>query len=260
VPAGKNRHLRECTLEELAALMKGAGLAVTSTGEHAHAKRWYQASYETGKGTGYGYVIELAMPPDAEPAHYPMFTLADLRKWIKGDRSIGQNLAYAIQDNWIICLAGYDADRTIAAFGQMTAPFAVGTRYDSFDGPDPANVPSDSRPLWLAKKLADLTYVELDLRIRAAGASAALTPERAEWRFALTADKHTGELRLFGKLASPEPLHERFMADLRARKAPFSYAEQPEAALVATGSGDFGTKAFLENVLGGMDVDVRSSA
>jgi hypothetical protein len=258
-PTSGPKHPREMTLDELDTRMKATGLRITGRLEQHREPRWWQVSYDApgGQGVAFAYLIELPIPADAGPVGQPIYTLPTIATWIKGDRAIGQELVYGITDNWVLCIAGHDAKKITAAFEVLAADIQLTVRGNSFSGPDPATNAADSKVTWTAKSLDQLSFMELDFRIRATGAESQLAPKPAAWSFTVKLQNHKGELAFFG-LESPEGQQAlaSHLAKLGAR--PYAYAQDPKAAMVTSGTGELSKAAFLERVLEGITVPVLS--
>jgi hypothetical protein len=118
-------------------------------------------------------------------------------------------------------------------------------RGNSILGPDPAGKPEDSKPLWRAKRIDELSDGELYLRLLSVTDQA---EARGAYRFAVMKDGQGGDVSLI----DIGPGKEAQLAALEAPGKRRCFARDAQSVLVVEGASVFLKPDFVKQLLDGM--------
>jgi hypothetical protein len=215
--------------------------------------------FQAGASSGSVYLNRI---PTASPLQGNARTLMSLwtvRTWTQGDKKQGFGLAYIVSGDWVLSMswAPFGEQGALAKFDALTEGLDYEVRGSSWEGPNPAEEPGGTKKYWIAASPAQLSDLELYLRIEATGAAVTASAEGPAWKFDVTRNQEKGTLRVFPE--GSDALAKRHLAALRAKKAPFAFVADGTRHIVAEGVGALATAAFLAEVLTGTDPKISTN-
>ena len=265
-PKNAEPRLASLTTGDVVARMEHAALAPLTQPDRSAPTARLMIDFQAGPATGAVYLNHVSVPAALPREGAPLAALWEVRSWIVSDKSQGFGLVYAVEGDWVISMSWSPvADtRALLMFDTLVDGLTFDARGSSFSGANPAFDPGASKVLWVAKTPGGLSDVELAFRLEATGAAVKATILPSEWVFAVQRGVDRGELRVFpstGETSGEGELSggaQSLLKSLRGRKARVSFVSDAKVIVIATGTGDFGRKAFLEEVLTGVAAPVTS--
>jgi hypothetical protein len=178
-----------------------------------------------------------------------------VRRWIELDRANGYELVYAVDGRYVLSLTG-TSEATIRVFEAVANGLSFEIEGNSIVGPNPAMDPHETRRLWRAKSLHELSLVELSLRIGALGGDvASASVESPPWLIHAGRGVERAQLTFHGGPAGSTEGGPQSLARLRKAARPFSYARDGDTLLVCEGAL-CASADFLRDALEGTHAEV----
>lgn len=245
--------LATLTAAQVVARMLAAGLAPLTTPAPDASMLQLMVPFKQASSTGAVYANTLPFPADLPAAAHAMLALMNVRSWVATDRRQGFGLAYIIDDHRVFSMSWTPkpSETALERFETLSKELPFDIRGCSWMGADPSADAKLTKPLWYAKRLADLSTVELALRLEASGATPPLDVRVGQFQAALMRRGVHGEIAFFPATGTNE--NEKAVelaALLRKQKMPFLMASDGGAALIA--KGKLADAAFVNEVLAGV--------
>lgn len=239
--------------------MLEAGLAPVTPPAADAPTNALMVSFKHGINIGAVYLNEVAIPEGFPPAAHPLAALMHIRSWIAADRKQGFELAYLVHKKRVLSMSWgpKPGERALGCFRTLSLGLPFDTQGSSWFAPDPTSDATLTKPLWFAKRLSELTTVELLFRLEAVKAARSVAEHEGHLLASLSRGGKAGELVFYPRNAGADNASVNALFEtLRQKKKRFVFARDGTTCLVA--HGPLADEAFVRETLSGLTLSLVS--